>query len=65
MSFIIAARWMKGRSDFRYEERLKSLELQSLEKRRTRNDLVLSHKFIYSKIEVKQLNCSNPAEGLG
>ncbi len=37
-----ATRWVKGLRDLSYEERLRKLKLQSLEKRRIRNDLVLT-----------------------
>ncbi len=45
-----ATRWVKGLRGLSYEERLKELKLQSLEKRRIRNDLVLPHKTIYNQI---------------
>ncbi len=38
-----ATRLMKGLRDLYYEERLKALKLQSLEKRRIKNDLALTH----------------------
>ncbi len=41
-----ATRWVKGLKDLSYEDRLKELKLQSLEKRRIRNDSVLAHKII-------------------
>ncbi len=45
---------MKGLRDLNYEGRLKALKLQSLEKRRIINDLVLSHKIIYNPIELAE-----------
>ncbi len=42
-----ATRRMKVLRDLSYGERLKELKLQSLEKRRIRNDLVLTHKIIF------------------
>ncbi len=42
-------RWVKGLSDFDYEDILRELKLQSLEKRRIRNNLVLPHKIIYNQ----------------
>ncbi len=44
-----ARRWVKGLRDLSYEERLK---LQSLEKRRIRNDLVLTHKIIFHQFDL-------------
>ncbi len=44
---------MKGLRDLSYEERLKKLKLQSLEKRRIRNDLVLSHKIMFHQIDLE------------
>ncbi len=41
-----ATRWVKGLRGLSYEERLKELQLQSVEKRRIRNNLVLTHKII-------------------
>ncbi len=35
-----------------YEERLQALKLQPLEKRRLRNDLVLTHKMLYNLIDL-------------
>ncbi len=46
-----ATRWVKGLRDFNYEDRLKELKLQSLEKSSIRYDLVLTHKIIYNQIE--------------
>ncbi len=43
--------WVKGLRGLNNEERLKELKLQSLEKRRIRNDLVLTHKTIYNQID--------------
>ncbi len=40
----------EGLRDLNYEERLKALKLQFLEKRRIRNNLVLTHKIIYNHI---------------
>ncbi len=45
-----ATRWVKGLRDFNYEDRLKELKLQSLEKRRIRNDLALPHEMIYNQL---------------
>ncbi len=42
---------MKGLRDLSYEKRLKELKLQSLEKRRIRNDLVRTHKIIFHQID--------------
>ncbi len=44
---------MKGLRDLSYEKRLKELRLQSLEKRRIRNDLVLTHKIINNPIDLE------------
>ncbi len=38
-----AAGWVKGLKDHNYEERLKALKLQPLEKRRIGIDLALTH----------------------
>ncbi len=48
----VATRWAKGLRDLNYEDRFKELKLQSLEKRRIRNDLVLTHKSIYNQIDL-------------
>ncbi len=40
-----AARWVKSLRGFTYEERLQALKLQPIEKRRLRNELVLTHKY--------------------
>ncbi len=39
-------RWVKGIRGLTYEQRLKGLKLQPLEKRRLRNDLVLTHEIL-------------------
>ncbi len=44
---------MKGLGGLDYEERLKALKLQSLEKRRMRNDLVMTHKILYDQIDLE------------
>ncbi len=53
-----ATRWMKGLRGLTYEERLKALKQQPLEKRRLRNDLALTHKILYSQkyLEATQLS---------
>ncbi len=51
----VATRWVKGLRDLNYEDRPKELKLQSLEKRRIRNDLVLTHKIIYNQIDLDTL----------
>ncbi len=48
-----STRWVKGLKDFNYEGRLKALKLQSLEKRRVRNDLILTLKIIYTQINLE------------
>ncbi len=48
-----AARWVKSLRDLSYEERLRGLKLQSLEKRRIRNDLVLTHKIMFHQIDLE------------
>ncbi len=48
-----ATRWAKGIGDLSYEERLRELKLQSLEKRRIRNDLVLTHKIMFHQIHLE------------
>ncbi len=48
-----AMRWEKGLRDLSYEERLRELKLQSLEKRRIRNDLVLTHKIMFHQIDLE------------
>ncbi len=48
-----ATRWVKGLRDLSYEERLRELKLQSLEKRRIRNDLVLIHKIMFHQIDLE------------
>ncbi len=47
-----ATRWMKGLRGLSYEERLQALKLQPLEKRRLRNDMVLTHKILYNHIDL-------------
>ncbi len=44
-------RWVKGLRDLSYEERLKELKLQSLEKIGIRNDLVLTNMIIFLQID--------------
>ncbi len=46
-------RRMKGLRGLIYEERLKDLKLQPLEKRRLRNDLVLTHKILNNQIDME------------
>ncbi len=46
------ARLAKGLGGLTYEERRKALKLQPIEKRRLRNDLVLPHKILYSRIHL-------------
>ncbi len=41
-------RWVKDLRGLTYEERFQALKLQPLEKRRLRNDLVLTHKILYN-----------------
>ncbi len=48
-----ATTWVKGLRDLSYEERLRELKLQSLEKRRIRNDLVLTHKIMFHHIDLE------------
>ncbi len=47
-----ATRWVKGLSRLIYGERLQTLKLQPLGKRRLRNDLVLTHKILYNHIDL-------------
>ncbi len=49
-----ATRWVKGLRDLSYEERLRELKLQSLEKRRIRNDSVLTHKIMFHQIDLEE-----------
>ncbi len=49
-----ATRWVKGLNyDLNYEKSFKALKFQSLEKRRIRNDLVLTYKIIYNQIDLE------------
>ncbi len=48
-----ATRWVKGLRGLSYEERPRELKLQSLEKRRIRNDLVLTHKIMFHQIDLE------------
>ncbi len=48
-----AARWVKGLKGITYEERLKALNQQPLEKRRLRNDLLLTHKLLNNQIDLE------------
>ncbi len=48
-----ATRWVKGLRGLTYEERLKGLKLQSLEKRGLRNDLALIHKILYNQVDLE------------
>ncbi len=45
--------WVKGFRALNNEERLTELKLPSLEKRRIRNDLVLTHKIIFHQINLE------------
>ncbi len=47
-----ATRWVKGLRGLTYEERLQALQLQPEEKRRLRNDLVLTHKILNNHIDL-------------
>ncbi len=48
-----ATRWVKGLRDLSYEDRLRKLKLQSLEKSRIRNVLVLTHKIMFHQINLE------------
>ncbi len=50
---------MKGLRDLSYEERFRELKLQSLETRRIRNDLVLTHKIIFYQIDLEAFKLFN------
>ncbi len=50
---MTATRWVNGLTGLTYEERLQVLKLQPLEKRRLRNDLVLTHKMLYKHIDLE------------
>ncbi len=52
-----ATRRVKSLRDLNYEEKLKPLKLQSLEKRMIGNDLVLTGSYT-AKLTLKQINCS-------
>ncbi len=43
-----ATRWVKGLRGLNYEDRLKEKKVQSLEKIKIRNDLVLIRKILYN-----------------
>ncbi len=45
--------WVKGLRGLSNEDRLKELKLQSLDKRRIRDDLVLTHKIIFHQIDLE------------
>ncbi len=45
--------WVKGLSGLTYEARLNALKLPSLEKRRRRDDLVLTHIILYNQINLE------------
>ncbi len=47
-----ATRWLKGLRGLTYEERLQALKLQPLGKRRLGNHLALTHKILYSHIDL-------------
>ncbi len=61
-----ARRWVKSLRDPYYEDRVKELKLKSLEKRRIRNDLVLTYKTKYNQIdrETSQLFKFSRRQGL-
>ncbi len=48
-----ATRWVKGLRGLYYEEGLKVLKLQSPEKGRLRNDLVLTDKILCNQIDLE------------
>ncbi len=48
-----ATSWVKGLRGLTYDERLKALMPQFLEKRRLRNDLVLTHKILYNQTDLE------------
>ncbi len=50
---MAAARWVKGLKGITYEEGLKALNQQPLEKRRQRNNLVLTHKLLNNQIDLE------------
>ncbi len=51
-----ATRWVKGPRGLNYDEELTALKLQFLEKRRSRNDLALTHKTLYKQIDLFKLS---------
>ncbi len=48
-----ATRWVKGLMNLSYEVRLKDPKLQYLEKRRIRDDLVLTHMIMFHQIDLE------------
>ncbi len=56
----LATHMVKGMRDLPYEERLRRLNLFSIERRRLRGDLILAYNIFYGRLDFPQAEFSRP-----